>query len=88
MCEYIVRARAMGLGVDYSCDLPITQEELADALGLSVVHVNRVLQELRKLNLIGLENRHLTARDWKRLKQVGDFDAQYLQLRDTANTLA
>lgn len=88
MCEYIVRARAMGLGEDYSCDLPITQEELADALGLSVVHVNRVLQELRKLNLIGLENRHLTARDWKRLKQVGDFDAQYLQLRDTANTLA
>jgi CRP-like cAMP-binding protein len=87
MCEYIVRARAMGFGEDYSCELPMTQEELADAMGLSVVHMNRVLQELRKLDLIDLENHYLTVRDWKRLKEIGDFEGQYLQLRDAAKSL-
>ena len=82
MCEYVVRAQAMGLAQDYSCEFPITQEELASAMGLSVVHVNRALQELRKLGLINLESRYLTVLDWRRLKDVGDFDAQYLQLRD------
>jgi CRP-like cAMP-binding protein len=84
MCEYIVRARAMGLVEDYSCELPITQEELSDAMGLSIVHVNRVLQELRKLGLINLESRHLTVLDWTRLQEVGDFDAGYLHLPKTA----
>lgn len=74
----------MGLVEDYSCELPITQEELSDAMGLSIVHVNRVLQELRKLGLINLESRHLTVLDWTRLQEVGDFDARYLHLPKTA----
>jgi CRP-like cAMP-binding protein len=47
LCELLVRLRAVGLTKDYSCDLPITQAEFADALGVTNVHVNRVVQHLR-----------------------------------------
>ena len=47
LCEVLVRMRAVGLANGDACELPITQAELGDALGLSTVHVNRSLQELR-----------------------------------------
>ena len=53
-CEVLVRLEAVGLTQDRSCAFPITQSELGDALGLSTVHVNRVLQELRADDLIML----------------------------------
>jgi CRP-like cAMP-binding protein len=84
-CEMFVRMRAVGLAEDYSCDLPITQSELGDAMGLSTVHVNRTLQELRAANLISLERGRLTVLNWPELKRVGDFDPTYLHLeRDQA----
>ena len=47
LCELLVRLRAVELVEDHAFDLPVTQAELADALGISNVHVNRVLQDLR-----------------------------------------
>ena len=79
-CEWIVRLRAVGLAEDHSCDLPMTQGELADATGISNVHVNRVLQELRKDGLIELKGNKLKVLDWEQLKQVGDFDPMYLHI--------
>lgn len=55
--------------------------ELADALGLSSVHVNRVLQDLRRDGLIESRGRHLHVTDWKALKDAGGFDPRYLHVR-------
>jgi CRP-like cAMP-binding protein len=80
LCELLVRLRAVGLAEGYSCDLPITQGEFADALGVTNVHVNRVLQQLRADGLIELSGDRLNILDWNRLKQVGEFDPTYLHL--------
>ncbi len=80
-CELLVRLRAVGLAEDHACDLPITQAEFADALGVSNVHVNRVLQEMRANGLIKLSGDRLKILDWETLKRVGDFDPTYLHLK-------
>ena len=80
-CEVYVRLRAVGLADELKFELPITQVELADALGLSSVHVNRVLQDLRKEGLIASTATSTQIRDWERLKAAGDFDPAYLHLR-------
>jgi CRP-like cAMP-binding protein len=80
-CELLVRLRAVGLAEDHACDLPITQAEFADALGVSNVHVNRVLQEMRANGLIELSGDRLKILDWETLKRVGDFDPTYLHLK-------
>ncbi len=81
LCELLVRMRAVGLAGDHECDLPITQAEIGDALGLTTVHVNRVLQQLRADGLIETKGTRLTIPDWDRLKEVGEFDPTYLHLR-------
>ncbi|KLK93207.1 Crp/Fnr family transcriptional regulator [Microvirga vignae] len=81
LCELLVRLRAVALAEDHVCDLPITQVEFADALGISTVHVNRVLQELRADGLIETKGTRLIIPDWERLKQAGDFDETYLHLK-------
>jgi CRP-like cAMP-binding protein len=65
---------------DLTFELPITQAEIADALGLSTVHVNRSLQELRADDLISLRGGRLTIRSWERLQDAGEFDPTYLHL--------
>lgn len=65
---------------DQSCELPTTQGEFGDALDLSTVHVNRILQELRGAELISLKGSALTVLDRHELKRVGDFDPSYLHL--------
>jgi CRP-like cAMP-binding protein len=80
LCELLVRLRAVGLTNDYSCDLPITQGEFADALGVTNVHVNRVLQQMRADGLIELNGDRLFVPDWDRLKEAGEFDPTYLHL--------
>lgn len=80
LCELLVRFRVLGLTESLACDLPLTQAELGDALGLSTVHVNRVLQELRGENLIVLRGRTLTVLDWDGLQRAGEFDPTYLHL--------
>jgi CRP-like cAMP-binding protein len=82
LCELLVRLRAVGLVEDHVCDLPITQGEFADALGVSNVHVNRVLQQMRADGLIETKGTQLKIPDWDRLKQVGEFDPTYLHLEN------
>ena len=84
LCEVFTRLRAGGLTQDHSCSLPLTQEELGDACGLSTVHVNRTLQDLRRHGLIQLQHSRLTILDWARLKEVAQFDPAYLHLREPA----
>lgn len=82
LCEWIVKMRAAGLAEDHTCELPMTQTELADATGMTTVHVNRTLMELRRDGLINLKGSKLTALDWEGLKQAGDFDPAYLHFRN------
>jgi len=82
LCELLVRLRAVGLADATSCELPMTQSEFGDALGVSTVHTNRVLQDLRAADLIALKERTLEVLDWEGLKKAGDFDPTYLHLRE------
>ncbi len=77
-CELIVRMQAMGLSSNYSIELPLTQTDIADALGLSTVHVNRTLQEIRAAGLIKFDRGRLVAIDWPGLRQAGEFEQSYL----------
>src|SRR5688500_8654011 len=70
-CELLTRLRAVGLVEDHACTLPITQGEFADATGVTNVHVNRVLQQMRVDGLIELSGDRLNILDWDRLKQAG-----------------
>ncbi|AZV18133.1 Crp/Fnr family transcriptional regulator [Mesorhizobium sp. M7A.F.Ce.TU.012.03.2.1] len=78
LCELIVRLRAVGRIEDHVARLPITQAALGDALGLSTVHVNRVLQDLRRDGLISTVGSRFHATDWAGLIRAGDFDPTYL----------
>jgi CRP-like cAMP-binding protein len=77
-CEMIVRMQAVGLSSQHSIELPLTQTDIADALGLSTVHVNRTLQEIRRAGLIKFDRGKLVAVDWPRLREAGEFDQTYL----------
>lgn len=79
-CELVTRLQAVGLAHGGACDLPLTQSELADATGLSTVHVNRVIQELRRDELITLRGRVFSALDWAGLKRAAEVDPNYLEL--------
>ena len=78
LCELMARMSASGLMDSPVCDFPLTQEQIADATGLTPVHTNRTLQGLRKEGLINLSSNKLTILDWKQLAQVGDFNDRYL----------
>jgi CRP-like cAMP-binding protein len=80
LCEIFIRLEVTGFTEGDSCEFPLTQVDLADATGISAVHVNRTLQELRAANLIVLRDRSLTIPDLARLKGVALFDAGYLHL--------
>jgi CRP-like cAMP-binding protein len=80
LCELLVRLRAVELVEDHAFTLPVTQAELGDAFGLSTVHVNRVLQDLRGDGLITLRGVSLKVLDWEGLKKAGEFDPTYLHL--------
>jgi CRP-like cAMP-binding protein len=79
-CELRDRLDAVGLMQDNSYELPITQEELGDAFGMSTVHVNRVLQNLRADGLITSRGKTVIINDWERLQQVGEYDPDYLHI--------
>ena len=82
LCELICRLRAAGCIEDHVADIPITQAALGDALGLSTVHVNRTLQELRRKGLIATSGARVQAVNWPDLVRAGDFDATYLHQRN------
>jgi CRP-like cAMP-binding protein len=79
-CEIYTRLAAVGRAAGGQCDWPFSQADLADALGLSTVHVNRTLQDLRSRNLIKLRGRALQLPDFERLADVALFDSRYLHL--------
>jgi CRP-like cAMP-binding protein len=81
--EMLIRYRVVGETTDDAFPFSITQEDLADATGISTVHVNRTLQQLRSEGLIDLKNKVLTVLDPKGLKAVGRFNANYLHLDRT-----
>lgn len=87
-CELYVRQQRVGRTTGTSCALPVTQADLADATGLSNVHVNRVLQDLRGNGRIGLRDRRLTIPDLAALSAFAEFDAAYLRMDAEAETRA
>lgn len=80
LCELFVRLRAVGLVEGDECDFPLTQSEVAEASGLTQVHVNRTIQEMRREGLIELRNKRLTVPDLDRLMAVATFNPNYLHL--------
>jgi CRP-like cAMP-binding protein len=80
LCELFIRLRMVGLADDDSCSFPLTQADLAEATGLSKVHVNRTLQELRASDLIVLKDKTLLVPDLDRLISAGLFNPNYLHL--------
>jgi CRP-like cAMP-binding protein len=83
-CELFVRLEGVGLNNGESYAMPITQAELADATGLSTVHVNRTMQALRANGLITTKNGRVVIEDWEGLQEAGEFDATYLHMRKQA----
>ena len=80
-CEMWHRMRTVGLvGESNMFELPLTQTELGDTMGLNAVTVNRMLQRLRAEELIMLKGGHLTILDIDRLRALSGFDANYLHL--------
>ena len=80
LCEMFLRLQAVGLTNGNSFEFPFTQSELADATGLSTVHVNRSVQKLRGDGLISWEKGRCTIFDWERLKEISMFERTYLHL--------
>ena len=79
-CEIMTRARAAGLASGDTCALPITLEDLGDALGMSAVHVTRTLAVLRKAGLAEFRDGTLTVLQWEPLVEIAEFDPGYLHL--------
>jgi len=81
LCEVYVRLRAVGLVNGQSYLMPVTQAELGDATGMSTVHVNRTLQELRRDGLISTpRSGQVVIESWDGLQKAGEFDQTYLHL--------
>jgi len=74
LCEIAVRLQSAGLMTGNRYELPMTQEQIGDATGLTGVHVNRTLQVLRTEGLITRDKRAIQIEDWKALSAVGDFE--------------
>ena len=83
-CELLVRLQAVGLAEQDSYVLPVTQIDLADTTGLTPVHVNRTLRELRSKGLIELTRRRLRILDLPQLRAMAEFRPNYLHLGDRA----
>ena len=81
LCEIRTRLEAIGRAQGATYELPITQTDLADAMGLSLVHVNKSLKRLREEGLITFRANEVRVHDWERLCSVAEFDPAYLQLR-------
>lgn len=78
LCEVHARLEAVGLADAAGCPFPLTQADVADALGQSPVHVNRALQDLRSTGLISLNKRRLTVHDRAGFVEFAEFDPTYL----------
>jgi CRP-like cAMP-binding protein len=80
LCEFARRLEAAGLAGNDGYELPMSQEQLADALGITPVHVNRTLRDLDREGLIRRERRFIHIPDWEKLQRIGGFNDLYLHL--------
>lgn len=80
LCEITCRVEGKGGKVGSTIPFPATQLHMADMAGLTSIHVNRSLQSLRRDGIVDVHSREIHILDWKRLRQVGDFDADYLRI--------
>ena len=87
LCEIAIRLQGAGAGDGAMFDFPVTQEQLADATGLTPVHTNRTIQALRREGLIQLTSGSLKILNWHGLREVGDFDDLYLHQDGAAKQL-
>ena len=88
LCEFAVRLRVAGLGDESHYELPMTQEQLADTTGLTPVHINRTLRALEDQGAIARPNpRAIQIGDWRMLAEIGDFDTNYLHMKDNEPAL-
>ncbi|MFA6032235.1 MAG: Crp/Fnr family transcriptional regulator [Myxococcota bacterium] len=81
-CELFVRLQTVKLTEGNTFHLPLTQAELADVMGLSVVHMNRVVGALRKSGVVNWSGQRVTILDWNRLQEAAEFDPTYLSLNN------
>jgi len=79
-CEMAIRFEQAGKGNRQSFRLPITQADLADATGLTTVHVNRMLRELRTRAVAEMRSGAVTIQDWNELVAIGEFDPTFMLL--------
>lgn len=87
-CEIFYRLKAAGLTTGNQCAMPLTQIDLADIAGLTPVHVNRTLQDMRHMGLIELRSKWLRVPDLNKLRQAALFQDRYLHLRQTKTPTA
>lgn len=83
-CEMAVRMEAANLGTRTSYQLPMTQEQLSDATGMTAVHVNRTLQMLRATGTLSFAHGLVEVFDWDGLKRLADFTEDYLLMSPDA----
>jgi CRP-like cAMP-binding protein len=89
LCEFSLRLKVAGLGEQANYELPMNQEQLADATGLTSVHINRTLKALEADGLIERRNpRMIEIRNWRNLADIGDFNSGYLHLDEREPALA
>jgi CRP-like cAMP-binding protein len=89
LCEFSLRLKVAGLGEATNYELPMTQEQIADTTGLTSVHTNRTIKALEADGLITRSSsRSITIGDWQKLADVGDFDSNYLHLKEDEPALA
>ncbi|MBV9783446.1 MAG: Crp/Fnr family transcriptional regulator [Acidisphaera sp.] len=81
LCEIGLKLEMAGHGTRSEYEFPVTQSELADALGISTVHANRVVQELRRTNIVVWRGSSVTILDWRALQEAGEFDPAYLHIQ-------
>jgi CRP-like cAMP-binding protein len=84
VCEMFVKMTAVGLAEKDHFNFPVTQNQLADATGLTAVHVNRTLGELKRQDLIEWRGSVVTIANLPLLEQVGEFDPAYLHLKSSS----
>jgi CRP-like cAMP-binding protein len=84
LCEFAMRAELAEVGQATHYELPLTQEQLADAVGLTSVHVNRTLMRLEEQGHIRRSRRIIEIGDWQSLAKVADFQPRYLHIRNGA----
>ena len=80
LCEFSLRLEAADISPDRAYDLPMTQEQLGDTVGLTPVHVNRVLKALAQRGLIERDRRQIRIVNWTGLRDASDFNPRYLHL--------